>query len=432
MPNFDLVILSNGPGEITTWVLPVVKQIRSHLEIIQENLRISLVLSPCPHATGNEVNIALQRSEIDRVQGADDFFSFLLGGKTKDNWDWCERGLVLFLGGDQFFTLVIAKRLGYQSLVYAEWDARWYRYIDYFAVMSKSVIDKISSKFKQKATVVGDLMADIQSSKATNNNVINNKIKIGLLPGSKASKLTQGIPFLMAIAEYIHHKNPDIEFIIPVAPTINKEILASYANKKNNSFISIFNDVTGELLEVKKDIYLKTSGGVKIKLIKEFPCYEQLQECQICLTTVGANTAQLGALAIPMIILIPTYQLTAMKSWDGLPGMLARFPLIGDRFATLINKIVIQYTLKNNKLYGWPNIWAKKEIVPELIGNLKIEEVGNLTLELLENIDKLAQIKNDLKTVRGESGASIKIAKMINQIINQTQNSELRTQKKQL
>lgn len=417
MANFDLVILSNGPGEITTWVLPVVKQLRSHPDLIAENLRISLILSPCPHATGNEVNIARQMLEIDRIQGADDFWSFLLWGQTKDNWDWYERGLVLFLGGDQFFTFITAKRLGYHSLVYAEWDARWYRYIDYFAVMNQAVIDRIPAYFDDKFTVVGDLMADIQLDKDMENNTINYQIKIGLLPGSKASKLTQGVPFLMAIAEYIKRQNPNVEFIIPIAPTINTEILASYANKKNNSFISIFNDVTGELIEEEKEFYLQTSGGVKIKLITEFPCYEQLQKCHICLTTVGANTAQLGALAIPMLILLPTYQLTAMKSWDGLPGILANFPLIGDRFATLINKIVIQYTLKNKKLYGWPNIWAKKEIVPELMGNLKIEEIGNLTLELLENTEKLAQIKHDLKTVRGESGASIKIAEMIKKLV---------------
>ena len=187
--------------------------------------------------------------------------------------------------------------------------------------------------------------------------------------------------------------------------------------KKNNSFIEILGYVSGELITFEQELYLQTSGGVKIKLVTEFPCYEQLRQCQICLTTIGANTAQLGSLAIPMIILIPTYQLTAMKSWDGLPGLLANLPLIGDRFATLINKIVINYTLKNNKLYGWPNIWAKKEIVPELIGNLKVAEVGDLTLDFLQNPAKLERVKADLQQVRGESGASVKIANLVAQII---------------
>ncbi len=419
--NFDLIILSNGPGEITTWVFPVVKQIRAKAELNQDNLRISLILSPCPHATGNEVNLARKLPQIDRIQSADNFFSFLLSGKTKDNWDWYSQGLVLFLGGDQFFALTIAKRFNYQSLIYAEWDARWYRYLDRFAVMNQSVIDKIPLKYHHKFTVVGDLMADIEevnNDLKSSFNSNDDQIKIGLLPGSKPSKLMQGVPFLMAIAEYLQSKKENLEFIIPVAPTIDKDILASYGKKENNSFINILGDVTGELIEVENKYYLQTSGGIKIKLITQFPCYEELKQCDLCLTTVGANTAQLGALSIPMIILIPTYQLTAMKSWDGLPGLLANLPLIGDRFATLINKIAIDYTRKNNKLYGWPNIWAKKEIVPELIGNLTVTQVGDLVLDLLENKEKLEQIKSQLKQVRGESGASAKIADLVSQIVS--------------
>lgn len=232
MNNFDIIILSNGPGEITTWVLPVIKQIRTNLNIRQEQVRISLILSPCPHATGNEVKIASQWQEINRIQSAKDFSAFLLLGKTKDNWDWYSQGLVIFLGGDQFFTLVIAKRLGYQSLIYAEWEARWYRYIDYFAVMNQSVIDKIPTQFKNKCTIVGDLMTDVSILNQEKNNDHKTTLTIGLLPGSKSSKLTQGVPFLMAIAEYILKKKSNVEFIIPVAPTISPDYLASYGNRK--------------------------------------------------------------------------------------------------------------------------------------------------------------------------------------------------------
>ncbi|MBL1210981.1 lipid-A-disaccharide synthase, partial [Geminocystis sp. GBBB08] len=304
MSNFDIVILSNGPGEITTWVLPVVKQIRANLTIPQDKVRISLILSPCPHATGNEVQIASQWQEINRILSAVDFSAFFLLGKTKDNWDWYSQGLIIFLGGDQFFTLVIAKRLGYQSLIYAEWDARWYRYIDYFAVMSQSVIDKIPIQFQNKCSVVGDLMADVSILNQAKNNDNQDTLKIGLLPGSKSSKLTQGVPFLMAIAEYIRHKKCNIEFIIPLAPTISPENLAYYGDKKNNPLINDLGGVTGELIIEKNQLYLKTSGGINIKLITEFPCYEELIKCDICLTTVGANTAQLGSLGIPMIVLL--------------------------------------------------------------------------------------------------------------------------------
>lgn len=416
--NFDLVILSNGPGEITTWVFPVVKQIRSLSALNQEKLRISLILSPCPHATGNEVNLARQFSEIDRIQGADKFFSFLFWGKTVHNWSWYSRGLVLFLGGDQFYALMIAKKLGFSSLIYVEWEARWYRYIDYFAVRQQSVIDKIPIKFQEKCSLVGDLMADI----VVKNNLLSQSkknMKIGLLPGSKSAKLTQGIPFLSAIASYLYQKNNQLEFIIPIAPTITSENLANYGKKEYNNLIEKLGDITAELININGQQFLETSTGVKIKLIREFPCYEEIAQCQLCLTTVGANTAQLGSLAMPMIVLIPTYQLTAMKSWDGIFGLLANLPIIGDIFATLINKLVIQYTVKNKKLYAWPNIWAKREIVPELIGELKVEEVGNLVLEWLDNPEKLNKIKSDLQQLRGEAGASQKIAQIVAKIISQ-------------
>ena len=420
MFDFDILILSNGPGEITTWVLPVVKKIRENLTNSNINLRISLVLSPCPNATGNEVQIAAQYPEINRTQGAKDFFPFLLWGKTTNNWDWYQNGLVIFLGGDQFYTLVIAKRLGYQSLVYAEWEARWYRYLDYFAVMNQQVLEQIPSQFRHKATVVGDLIADVPQGDNNLNSESNHINTIGLLPGSKSGKLTQGVPFLLAIAEYLNNHNPNTQFIIPVAPTINPEIIADYATAEKNPLVATFGNITGKLMTVEKEgknqVYLQTSGGLKIELITEFPCYQQLKKSDLCLTTIGANTAQLGSLGIPMIVLIPSYQWDAMTSWDGLPGLLVNLPFIGQNLAKLINWLAVQYTVKNNKLYAWPNIWAKKEIVPELIGYLKVENIGKMVLYYLNNPEKLNKIKEDLAKVRGLSGASQKIADLVKKI----------------
>jgi lipid-A-disaccharide synthase len=50
----DILILSNGPGEVTTWVRPVVKALRAELGNDRLQVRISVILSPCPHASGKE------------------------------------------------------------------------------------------------------------------------------------------------------------------------------------------------------------------------------------------------------------------------------------------------------------------------------------------------------------------------------------------
>jgi lipid-A-disaccharide synthase len=95
---FDLLILSNGPGEISTWVRPVIAAVREQFGSLP---RISVVLSPCSHSTGQEAAIARNYVGVDRVQGAEHFFPFLLWGKTAENWSWFDQGVVLFLGGDQ-------------------------------------------------------------------------------------------------------------------------------------------------------------------------------------------------------------------------------------------------------------------------------------------------------------------------------------------
>ena len=161
MEKVDIVILSNGPGELVTWVRPVVQQLRQQANI---DMRISVILSPCPHATGKEVAIARSYPEVDRVQPPEYFWRFLLWGKTAENWHWYRQGVVLFLGGDQFFTVVVGKRLGYRTVIYAEWDARWWRWVDKFGAMKQEVVAQVPAKYADKFTVVGDLMNEVRNS----------------------------------------------------------------------------------------------------------------------------------------------------------------------------------------------------------------------------------------------------------------------------
>ena len=91
----DIVILSNGPGEVVTWVRPVVKSLQQMFGD-RSLVRISVLLSPCPHSTGQEAAIASSYAGVERVLPAADFFAFLFWGKTPDKWSWYRRGIVVF------------------------------------------------------------------------------------------------------------------------------------------------------------------------------------------------------------------------------------------------------------------------------------------------------------------------------------------------
>ncbi len=411
---FDILILSNGPGEITTWVRPTVEALRQQEKALGLNLRISVVLSPCPHAMGNEAAVVQADSKVDRVQGAEYFWRFLLWGKTAEPWDWSSQGVVLFLGGDQFFTVAIAKRLRYRSVIYAEWEARWWRWVDRFGVMKPEIIDTVSPQYRQKFNPVGDLMADVLASTTPSSDL--KKIEgtqanlelIGILPGSKPTKLMVGVPFTLAIAQQIHIRRPQTRFVIPVAPTVDLQTLARYADPEQNP---ILNKVQGlsAVLKMGQIPVLETPTGLQVQLWQSAPAHDLFRCCKICLTTIGANTAELGSLAVPMVVLIPTHQLDIMRAWEGIPGILANLPLLGSWFAHGINR----WVLRQGKLYAWPNIWAQEEIVPEWVGQFTPTAIANLVIDYLEHPQKLEQMRDRLHQVRGKRGAAEELAKIV-------------------
>ena len=415
MQAVDILILSNGPGEVTTWVRPVVQALRQQLGDDRTMVRISVVLSPCPNATGKEAAIARSLPQVDRVQGAEHFWRFLLWGKTAENWDWRNRGVVLFLGGDQFFSVIISKQLGYRTVVYAEWEARWQRWIDRFGVMKPEVVAGVPQKYAHKFTVVGDLMAEAAAPVPfcpSASTTLNTEL-IGLLPGSKPAKLAQGVPLSLAIAQHIQAARPQTRFVIPVAPTLDLETLASFADARQNPMIHKLGGATAFLVMGERPL-LKTSAGLSVELWTRSPAYDLLAQCSLCLTTVGANTAELGALAVPMIVLLPTQQLDAMRAWDGIPGVLANLPVVGTAMAKVINWVA----LRRLGLLAWPNIWAQSAVVPELVGLLQPQAVAEIALDFLNHPEKLQQMRDQLSAIRGQPGAAQKLAHLVSELLS--------------
>ncbi len=415
----DLLILSNGPGEVMTWVRPVVKSLR--LQFGEPQARISAVLSPCPHASGQEATVLESFPEVDRVQGPEGFWPFLLWGQTQAQWDWRSQGVVLFLGGEQFFAIAIGKRLGYKVVTYAEWEARWLSLVDACGVAHATLLSKIPSRYRSKVKVVGDLIAEAQTLEPSAGTIaqmlplLPDAELLGLLPGSKAAKLTLGVPLGLAIAEYLHQVRPQVQVIIPVASTLTLDGLSRYANSQTNPYIKAVQGVQAELIEPAQGLpYLLTTGGARVLLWTRSPAYDLLIHCQLCLTLVGANTAELASLAVPMLVLLPTQQLELMRAWDGVPGLLANLPLVGTAFTKLIGRIVLKRGLG---LLAWPNIWAGREIVPEWVGHLLPKPVGDRVLHLLNHPDELETMRAELRQVRGEPGAAKRLADLVESVL---------------
>jgi hypothetical protein len=440
----DILILTNGPGELSTWVRPVLRALRAKFGQDRQQVRISVVISPCVNANGQEFAVAQSYPEVDRVQAAEAFMPFLLWGKTQESWDWRPQGVVIYLGGDQFPPVVISKRLGYRTVSYIEWDARWVTWLDRLGVRQPQILERLQAKLPEnlaaKCRVVGDLMADTQTldpaSPPSLDGLPADKHRlIALMPGSKPGKLRLCVPLMLAVAERLQAVLPDVTFVIPVAPMLGLTEFAGYADPQQNTALPLVGGVSAQLRESAGQPYLETAGGLRIDLWTSTPAYPLLRQCQFCLTTIGANTAELAALAIPMVVLLPMQEL--WQDWDGLPGLLTRLPGVGRAVGNLTFWSLIlkqlgwptwrQIWATSEPDWGlvkrglgprsWPNLWAGTEIVPELVGALQPEAVTQVVLELLKHPEKLAQMRANLEQVRGSTGAAANLVELVAEVL---------------
>ncbi|MFN7899992.1 MAG: hypothetical protein ACK5N0_10070, partial [Synechococcaceae cyanobacterium] len=320
---------------------------------------------------------------------------------------WPRRGVVVFLGGDQFWTVLLSARLGYRHLTYAEWVARWPRWNDRLALMGDRAARQLAPRWRSRAVVVGDLMADL-SHAARRQAPLPEGEWVALLPGSKAAKLQIGVPFLLAVADRLAQRRPGCRFLLPVAPTTSVAELLTWGDPRRpiaRHYASAPPRREGDRLI--------TAAGTTIQLLEEHPAHGALSQCQLALTTVGANTAELGALGLPMIVLLPTQHLEVMQMWDGALGLLARLPLL----RRILGVALTRWRLRRRSLLAWPNIAAGRAVVPERVGEITPDAIASEAADWLDQPQRLAGMRDDLRSLRGQPGAVGQLASLIQELL---------------
>jgi hypothetical protein len=408
-PVATIVLVSNGPGEMTTWVRPLADELHRLLPLRpcapQAPCSLQLVLVPCPNATGQEARLARGWDLFSRVLPAGRFWWLLL--RPARHGPWPHQGVVVFLGGDQFWTVLLSARLGYRHLTYAEWVARWPQWNDRIATMGPKASRRLAPRWRTRSSEVGDLMADLSAS-ARQDAPLPEGEWVALLPGSKRAKLQVGMPFLLAAADRLAALRPGCRFLLPVAPTTTVDELLAFAGPANP--IARYFGIPepsrqgGELI---------TAAGTTIRLLEVHPAHGPLSQCRLALTTVGANTAELGALGVPMIVLVPTQHLHVMQAWDGWMGLLARLPLA----RRLLGVALTAWRMRHRGFLAWPNITAGRAVVPERVGPITPQQIAEEAADWLDHPDRLEGLRDDLRSLRGRPGAVAALAGLVRDLL---------------
>jgi len=183
---------------------------------------------------------------------------------------------------------------------------------------------------------------------------------IGLLPGSREQEIKSLLPPMLAAVEKLKAEEPKRQFILPVAETISKELIA---------------EIMGNY---SVDIKVVTGNS-----------YEVMDLATLIIAASGTATLEAACLGTPMVII---YKTSLLTWWLG--RLLVKLPYV-----------------------GLPNIIMDKEIVPELLQDeVDAESIAAVSSEILNSPEYYNQIKEDLESVvtkLGTSGATKKVAQMV-------------------
>jgi lipid-A-disaccharide synthase len=176
-----------------------------------------------------------------------------------------------------------------------------------------------------------------------------NKTTIALLPGSRLSEVTKLMPEMLRAAEILAQKIPDVQFVLPLADTLEE---------KNISDIS-------------------KSSPVKIKVIAGLT-YDVISSADLAIVASGTATLETALLGVPMIIV---YKVSPLSY--------------------LVGRLII-----NVKNIGLVNIIANKTIVPELIQkDANGEPIATAALAILTNEGRKLEIIRELAAIRAKLGS---------------------------
>lgn len=394
-----ITIISNGPGELATWVRPVVGVLRRDLPHV--HLRIALV--PCPYASGQEAeSIASWNLDIEIWRPHETQRRLLLGPLPERT-----PGAVLFMGGDQAFGVLMAKRLRQPLFVYTETTGRWSPFVTRFLSADANVSARLQQKRvpASKVALVGNLMVDAvrrdldphQTRRVLGLNP--DSLVVGLLPGSKPFKVKYMTPMLLRVAELMAQANLDLRFVLHQSPWTPLEQIAEAAS--SDRLASVTGGTTAKLATNDDRAVLVTPHGVQVRILAPEYHLGGLAIADLALTVPGTNTAELAILGVPMVVLLPLNKPEEIPL-DGLAGQIGNLPVVGK----WLKRKAVEAVARRTTLTALPNLRAGRMITPELLGVFPPETVARTALDLLADPERRREIKLDLSQAMGPGGAA--------------------------
>lgn len=191
----------------------------------------------------------------------------------------------------------------------------------------------------------------------------------GIVPGSRNGEVIRHLPVMLEAASLIQQRRPNVAYVLPRANTIAPGLLQKYLERFPHVKVSVA-DTDHKSVRAAMDFVICKSG---------------------------TSTLEYALLGIPMVII---YRASAITAFIG--RRVLKIPHI-----------------------GLVNIVAQEEVVPELLQEQASgEQIAHRALNILENPEVMALVKNKMANVRekiGGPGASRRAAEAMAELLAEKQ-----------
>jgi lipid-A-disaccharide synthase len=391
----EVVLVTNGPGELYTWTHPVLRALRE----ADKNIKITISLVPDQFTSGNETAIA-QSFNADAVTTPKEFLTYIATGRKPDALG-DDKGVVIGLGGSIGMALQLASRLNYPAYRYS-FNPDFNRGLKKLFVHDERTFRRarLMGAPKERLELVGNLVADAVQQSSRLENPGNPHVL--LLAGTRDTFSVVLIPFIIGLADVLGKELPNAKFAWPVSRLLRPETIEA-------GIEGLEKDVLGGMAGRREGDTIFTPSGTAIHMISEAERYAHIRAADIAVTIPGTNTLELGIAGVPSVVMLPMNKPEVIPL-EGIGQWLGLIPGVG----TFIKRRAVKLFVEGLKLpVSLPNRLSGEDLMLEIKGKISVEQIAEAMLSLLKNSDDLSRRRERLLQTMPQAGAAKKLVESV-------------------
>jgi hypothetical protein len=384
----SVVLVSNGPGELHTWVRPVLVELRRKAP----GLRVVVSLIPCQFASGAESEAA-RAFRPDAITTPRQYLSVAAGGRLPAELD-DEVQAVVSLGGSVGMAVRLAQRLGSKAYRYS-FVPYWHRNLETLFLHDRRAYRKarLLGAPAARLEVVGNLVADAVSGAAAV--AARGDPHILLLAGSRDGFAVHLIPFMIALADRLKAEFPRARFVWPVSRLLAAETVSAGINGALKATL-------GGIAGRREGDTVFTPSGARIELVAEEERYAHMASADLAVTIPGTNTLELGIAGVPSLVVLPLNRPEVIPL-EGPGHWLSLLPLVGTPLKRRAVRLFVERLAYPVSL---PNQLSGENLMLEVRGRIDPAGIAERVGELLRDPGELARRRARLLATMPRPGAA--------------------------